>query len=98
MSDKTFTERVYDVVSQVPRGKVITYGTVARKAGSVRAARAVGSIMHKNPDTECVPCHRVICSDRTAGGYAFGTKKKIERLLKEGVEVENGRIRVKYII
>lgn len=95
MSDKTFTERVYDVVSHVPCGKVITYGAVARKAGSPSAARAVGTIMHHNPDTKRVPCHRVVCSDGKVGGYAFGSKEKIKNLVQEGILIENGRIRDK---
>jgi O-6-methylguanine DNA methyltransferase len=81
---KTFTERVYDVVAKIPRGKTMTYGEVARRAGNPLAARAVGNIMHNNPDTKRVPCHRVVRSDGTVGGYARGTKKKIEILRREG--------------
>ena len=81
---KTFTERVYDVVAGIPRGKTMTYGEVARRAGSPHAARAVGNIMHNNPDTKRVPCHRVVRSDGTIGGYARGTKKKAEILRREG--------------
>ena len=81
---KSFTERVYDVVAKIPRGETMTYAEVARRAGSPRAARAVGNIMHNNPDTKRVPCHRVICSDGTPGGYARGTRKKIEMLRREG--------------
>lgn len=92
MSDKSFTQRVYDVVASVQRGRVITYGEVARRAGSPRAARAVGNIMNKNPDTNRVPCHRVICSDGNVGGYAFGTKKKGTLLRREGVKIVNGKI------
>ncbi len=80
----TFTEKVYAVVAKIPRGKTMTYGEVARRAGNPRAARAVGNIMHNNPDTKKVPCHRVVRSDGTVGGYARGTKKKIEMLRKEG--------------
>ncbi|HVM77269.1 MAG TPA: MGMT family protein [Candidatus Paceibacterota bacterium] len=81
---KSFTERVYDVVAAIPKGKTMTYAEVARRAGSPRAARAVGNIMHNNPDTQRVPCHRVVRSDGSVGGYARGTKKKIEILKKEG--------------
>jgi len=92
MSDKSFTQRVYDVVAAVPRGRVITYREIARRAGSPRAARAVGNIMNKNPDTKRVPCHRVICSDGRIGGYAFGTKEKIKKLREEGIVIKNERI------
>ena len=63
----------------------MTYVEVARQAGSPGAARAVGNIMHNNPDTKQVPCHRVVRSDGTPGGYARGTKKKIALLRREGV-------------
>jgi len=81
---KTFTEKVYDVVAKIPKGKTMTYKAVAIRAGNPRAYRAVGNIMHNNPDTKRVPCHRVVKSDGTPGGYARGTKKKIAILKKEG--------------
>jgi len=80
---KTFTEKVYDVVAKIPRGKTMTYGEVACRAGNPRAARAVGNIMHNNSDTERVPCHRVVRSDGI-GGYVRGVTKKIELLRREG--------------
>ena len=83
MSD--FSEKVYKVVSKIPRGKTMTYKEVAEAAGKPKAYRAVGNILNKNKDTKRVPCHRVIRSDGTAGGYAFGKKKKIELLREEGV-------------
>jgi len=81
-----FKDKVYKVVSQIPRGQTMSYAEVARAAGSPKAYRAVGNIMHNNPDTTKVPCHRVIKSDGTAGGYAGGTKKKIALLEEEGLE------------
>ena len=80
----TFKEKVYAVVARIPRGKTLTYKEVARRAGSPRAYRAVGNIMNKNPDTKRVPCHRVVRSDGTPGGYASGTKRKIAILKSEG--------------
>ena len=80
-----FKEKVLEVVSKIPRGKTMSYAEVAKAAGSPKAYRAVGNIMHNNPDPKRVPCHRVIMSDGTAGGYAGGTKKKIALLQKEGV-------------
>ncbi len=88
INPKTFTVRVYAVVARIPRGKVMTYREIARSAGSPRAYRAVGNIMNRNPDTKCVPCHRVVPSSfaRTGnpGGYARGTAAKIALLKKEG--------------
>ena len=79
-----FTARVYAVVARIPKGSVLTYKEVARRAGNPRAARAVGNIMHNNPDTKKVPCHRVVRSDGTPGGYARGKAAKIAILKREG--------------
>ena len=79
-----FTEKVYAVVAKIPKGSVMTYAEVARRAGNPRAYRAVGNIMNRNPDTKKVPCHRVVRSDGTPGGYARGAKKKIQILQQEG--------------
>ena len=80
-----FKDKVYKVVSKIPKGQTMSYAEVAKAAGSPKAYRAVGNIMHNNPDLKRVPCHRVIKSDGTIGGYAGGTKKKIALLKKEGV-------------
>jgi methylated-DNA-[protein]-cysteine S-methyltransferase len=80
---KTFRQKVLEVVSEIPRGKTLSYKKVAELAGSPKAWRAVGNIMNKNRDPK-VYCHRVIKSDGTAGGYAQGTAAKIRILKKEG--------------
>lgn len=80
---KTFAEKVYAVVKKIPRGKTLSYKEVAKRSGSPKAARAVGNILNKNRD-EGVPCHRVIKSDGSLGGYNKGVKKKKEILQKEG--------------
>ena len=81
---KTFEEKVLDIVQNIPKGKVLTYTQVAKKAGSPRAARAVGSIMKKN-FRPSVPCHRVIRSDGKIGDYnRGGSNVKRELLIKEG--------------
>ncbi len=79
-----FQERVYKVVSKIPKGKVMTYAEVAKAVGSPRAFRAVGSALNKNPNPVIIPCHRVIRSNGEVGGYRGGTKKKIALLKKEG--------------
>jgi len=79
-----FKKKVLEIVSKIPRGRTMSYAEVAKAAGSPKAYRAVGNIMHNNPDPKRVPCHRVIKSDGTIGGYAGGTKKKIALLKKEG--------------
>ena len=78
-----FKARVLKIVAGIPKGKTLNYKQVAILAGSPRAYRAVGNIMNKNENPK-VPCHRVIKSDGTVGGYAHGTNKKTAILRKEG--------------
>ncbi|MGQ9631453.1 MAG: MGMT family protein [bacterium] len=68
-----FFRRVYDLVSRVPRGKVVTYGQIAAYLGDPKQARTVGWALHSNPDGSGVPCHRVVNREgRVAPGFAFG--------------------------
>ncbi len=83
---KTFTEKVYVVVRKIPKGRVLTYKEVARRAGNIKAVRAVGNILNKNFDPN-IPCHRVIRSDGKIGGYNRGTVNKKKILKSEGVLV-----------
>lgn len=62
----------------------MTYSEVARRAGRPGASRAVGNILNKNHDP-AVPCHRVVRSDGSAGGYNRGEREKIRKLKAEGV-------------
>lgn len=78
MSD--FKEKVLKIVAKIPKGKVLTYKEVAKRAGSPRAYRAVRNILNKNYNSR-IPCHRVVRSDGKVGGYNRGVKNKI-RLLK----------------
>ena len=91
---KTFNERVYDKLRLVPKGKVTTYGELAKSINS-KAYRAVGRVMNKNPYAPKVPCHRVINSNGSTGGFASGVKDKIKLLEKEGIEVKNNKIDLK---
>ena len=77
-----FKEKVLRVVEKIPKGKVLTYKKVARKAGRFKAYRAVGNILSKNYDPK-IPCHRVIRSDGKIGGYNRGAKQKKILLEKE---------------
>lgn len=86
-------KKIYDVVSKISKGKVMTYKQVAKIAG-VKNPRYVGFAIHRNTDIVKVPCHRVVKSDgRLATGYAHGgmTKQK-GKLIKEGIVFENERI------
>jgi methylated-DNA-[protein]-cysteine S-methyltransferase len=79
----SFTEKVYKIVSKIPKGKVLTYKEVAIKAGSPLACRAVGNILHNNHNPN-IPCHRVIQSNGNLGDYNKGQLNKIKILKKEG--------------
>lgn len=86
-SKQAFSSRVYAVVRKIPRGKVMTYAEVAKKAGNPGASRAVGYWMSKNYDSK-IPCHRVVRSDGKIGNYnRGGPKKKLAILRKEGVRI-----------
>ena len=79
----SFTARVYGVVMKIPKGQVLTYKEVARRAGHPDASRAVGNILNKNCNPK-IPCHRVVRSDGKIGGYNRGAKNKIKLLKAEG--------------
>lgn len=86
----SFRERVYDIVAQIRKGSVLTYGEVAKRAGRPGAARAVGTAMKENPYPKRVPCHRVVRADGSIGEYAFGGPKvKLRKLQSEGVPFLN---------
>ena len=89
---KAFDQRCYDLLLQIPKGKVTTYREIAHALGT-KAYRAVGQAMNRNPNLVRVPCHRVVKSNGEVGGYAGGLSRKIELLRQEGVDVsESGRI------
>lgn len=90
----TFDQSVYEYVKSVPRGKVTTYGMIARAIGHPRAARQVGNALHRNPAPGIVPCHRVVNREgRLAPAFAFGGIEVQARLLEEeGVSVKDGYV------
>lgn len=78
----TFKDAVYDIVSKIPKGKVLTYKQVAEYSGYPRAYRAVGMLMSRNFNPG-IPCHRVIRSDGKIGNYNRGGQDVKMRKLKE---------------
>ena len=90
----SFKERVYKVLRQVPKGKVVTYGQLARLAGNRKAARAVGVLMRINDDVPHTPCHRVVASDGSLTGYSGkgGINSKRKMLIIEGVSFKKDRV------
>ncbi len=89
-----FKNKVYQLTRFIPKGKVATYGQLARLTGKPKAARAVGSFMKNNPDAPTTPCHRVVAIDGKLTGYSgvgeIPQKKKM--LLDEGVCFKNSRV------
>ena len=84
-----FYKKVYRIVAKIPKGKVSTYGAVARASGSPKASRAVGNALRCNRDVSKVPCHRVVKNNGTLGGYAGGLNKKEKLLREEGISIKN---------
>ena len=87
-----FENRVYNLIRTIPKGDVMTYGDIAKILKS--SPRAVGQALKRNPYAPKVPCHRVIKSDGTLGGYngKMNSKKKINMLKAEGIIFRNGRL------
>ena len=85
----SFFKNVYEAVQLIPRGKVATYGQIARMIGAPRSSRAVGYALHANPRPGVIPCHRVVNREgRLAPAFAFGGPEIQAQLLEsEGVEV-----------
>ncbi len=93
--DTLFSKKVYATVAKIPRGKVATYGQIAKLAGNPRAARAVGMLMARNKNPKIVPCHRVVGADGALVGYAFrGVEAKRAKLVAEGVHFTGARVRM----
>jgi O-6-methylguanine DNA methyltransferase len=75
------SNRIYDIVRSIPRGKVMTYGEIAKRAKT--SARVVGNALHRNPDPKTIPCHRVVnAKGELSKSFAFGglceQKKRLE--------------------
>lgn len=85
-------EYTYDLVRQIPKGKISTYGAVARALGDIRAARAVGRMMNQNPDADSMPCYKIVHSDGRLGGFGLGINDKIRRLKEVNILVKDGKI------
>ncbi len=88
----TFKEKVLKIVGSIPKGKVLTYQSVAAFCDSPKASRAVGNIMKKNYDPKIL-CHRVVRSDGKIGQYNRGISKKEKQLMDEGAILKNGKLR-----
>ncbi len=89
--------KVYAILQDIPRGKVITYGQIAELLGNRRLSRAVGNILHQNPDGDKYPCYKVVSSKgELSRSYAFGgIDAQRDRLRADGVDVRNYKVDLK---
>lgn len=76
---------VYTLLTEIPPGKVSTYGDIAKALGHPKASRVIGRIIANNPNPISVPCHRVVKSNGEIGGFTYGEQKKREILEEEGI-------------
>ena len=98
----SYQEAILRLLTEVPRGKVTTYGDLAKELArrdprwSPNASRAVGTAMKNNPCAPQIPCHRVIKSDGNIGNFRGGAEGgvdvKVKMLRDEGVDVVDGKI------
>ena len=97
MKKSEIYKAVYEVVQQIPKGKVATYGDIAWLAGNSKMARLVGNALHENPKPGEIPCHRVVNREgRMAPGFAFGGPGRQRELLEaEGVVFKGEKADIK---
>lgn len=88
-----FTDCVLFLTSQIPSGRVTTYKEIAMSLGNVGLSRAVGNSLKKNPNPVRIPCHRVIRSNGDVGGFSRGVVEKIRLLRKEGILIEDNKVK-----
>ncbi len=95
LKDKTqFEKDVLIETFHIPKGKVSTYKRIAERVGKPKACRAVANALHKNPLAPVVPCHRVVDSQGRFPGAAKGANWRREMLMKEGVPIEEGKVKI----
>lgn len=94
---KNTFEKIYEVVKQIPYGKVATYGQIAFLAGNPHWSRVVGYALHANPDPDNIPCYRVVNRfGEPSKAFAFGgINRQISLLENEGVEFKDGKVDLK---
>jgi len=87
-------ESILKIMKKIPKGKVVSYGSLAKLLGT--SPRAVGQLMKHNQDPKNIPCYKVVCSDGSIGGYSRGIKRKIRMLEKDGIKIinQNGKLKI----
>lgn len=94
-TNKGLDDAVYALVKSIPKGMVCTYKDIAVAVGREGASRLIGRILNRNPNPVVVPCHRVVRSDGSIGGYKYGVEAKIELLKQEGITIIKSGKRIK---
>jgi len=89
-----FDSRVYATTFKIPKGKVSTYGRVAKMIGSPKAYRAVANSLHKNPLFPVVACHRIVKEDGSFGGDRTRAQRRCKHCEEEGVPITNGKVKM----
>ena len=97
-STKTFNEKIWELTEKIPKGKITTYKILAHELDT-NAYRAVGQALRCNPYAPRIPCHRVVSSDGSIGGFmgkieseSKEIRKKTKMLTKEGIRIKQGKI------
>ena len=92
--EKIMKEKVYKYLTNIPKGKVVTYGQIAEYLGNKKLARLVGNILHNNPDEDKYPCYKVVDGKgNLSKQFAFGgIEKQKEKLEKDGIVVINYKV------
>lgn len=84
------SEKILIYLTKIPKGKITTYGLLAKRFNT--SPRAIGKIMNSNKHPDKYPCYKVIMSDGSLGGYGLGIKKKINLLKKDNIKIKNNKI------
>lgn len=84
------SEKVLLHLTKIPKGKITTYGLLAKKFNT--SPRAIGKIMNSNKHPDKYPCYKVIMSDGSLGGYGLGIEKKIKLLKKDNIKIKNNKV------
>ena len=94
---KVDKQAVYEYLTAIPKGRVVTYGQIAKFLGDSNLARTVGNILHENPDGDKYPCYKVVnAQGKLAENYAFGGSESQKiRLEADGIVVNNNKVDLK---
>jgi len=96
---REFQRKVLNQAMRVPKGRVSTYGKLAKRIGIPKGARAVGRILAGNPYPLVVPCHRIVQADGSLCGFGGGLKMKKDLLNMEGVVFDSrGRVLPRFFL